>query len=118
MPYTINVTRGTNNGTLTYTNGGVSVSTTCWWDPNQKIPANTYNGCSATTMSTKLNSQGSPREAIYIANVTGYSGIFIHMGTGPAWSDGCIVIDENDLLVIYNDIEPKNGNNVTVHVTG
>ena len=69
-------------------------------------------------MSIKLNSQGLPREAIYIANVPGYSGIFIHMGTGLAWSDGCIVIEENDLLVIYNDIEPKNDNHVTVHVTG
>ncbi len=66
-------------------------------------------------MDQKLNSKGNPREAIYIPD-TGFVGIFIHMGTGPTWSDGCIVIPESKLLEIYNNIKPKNAGNVTVIV--
>ncbi|MBI3469279.1 MAG: L,D-transpeptidase [Planctomycetes bacterium] len=114
--YTIDIKRGKDSGTLTYS-GGVSVSTTCWWDPKRKIPARTYTGCSATTMATKKNSLGKPREAIFFPDVPGYKGIFIHMGTNAAWSDGCIVIAEAEIKKIYNDILPKDGKNVTVTVS-
>jgi hypothetical protein len=114
--YSINVRRGKKNGTLTYS-GGAIVSTTCWWDPVKKIPAGTYTGCSATTMAKKKNSSGQPREAIFLPNVPGFKGIFIHMGTGPGWSDGCVVIVETEILRIYNDILPKNGKNVTVIIS-
>jgi len=116
MAYTIYVDRGKKEGTLRYDSGKVHVSTTCWWDPDKKIPANTYSNCSATTMSTKKNSKGKAREAIYFPSVPGYTGIFIHMGTSSAWSDGCIVIRESELLKIYNSITPKGGKNVTVVV--
>jgi hypothetical protein len=114
--YEITVRRGKTKGTLTYS-GGISVTSTCWWDLKRKIPAATYPGCSATTMNTKLNSKKKPREAIFLPNVKGFKGIFIHMGTGPDWSDGCVVIVEEDLLKIYNDIVPKNGQNVTVIIS-
>ena len=114
--YTIKVKRGKANGTLTY-NGSISLSTACWWDLKKKIPAGTYDRCSATTMSTKKNSAGEPREAIYISDTPGYSGIFIHMGTSASWSDGCIVIKESEIKKIYNDVVPKNGQNVSVEVT-
>jgi len=39
------------------------------------------------------------------------------MGTGPAWSDGCIVIEEPEMLKIYSAITPKNAQNVTVEIT-
>jgi hypothetical protein len=39
------------------------------------------------------------------------------MGTGPDWSDGCVVIVEEELLKIYNDIVPKNGKNVTITIS-
>lgn len=113
--YSITVKRGAQQGDLSYA-GSISVQATCWWDPQKKIPAGTYTGCSATTMATKTNSAGNPREAVFIPNVPGFTGIFIHLGTNAAWSDGCIVINESDLLRIYNDITPKNGQNVTVVV--
>ena len=64
----------------------------------------------------KKNSAGNPREAIYLPSVPGYSGIFIHMGSSSAWSDGCIVIAESEIKRIYNDVTPKDGHNVTVEV--
>ncbi len=67
-------------------------------------------------MTNKHNSQGAPREAIFIPGVVGYSGIFIHMGTSPSWSDGCIVIEKANMLKIYRQINPKNGHNITVSI--
>jgi hypothetical protein len=37
-----------------------------------------YLGCSATKMANKTNSQGKPREAIYIPHTEGHQGIFIN----------------------------------------
>jgi hypothetical protein len=117
MLYTIYVDRGQNEGTLRFDGGGVHVSTTCWWNFAKRIPEGTYSGCSATTMATKKNSIGKPREAVTFPCVPGFSGIFIHKGTSdPIWSDGCIVIREKELLKIYDHITPKNGRNVTVVV--
>lgn len=117
MPdYKVMVKRDKSEGTLTY-NGSINLSTRCWWDLVKKIPAGTYSGCSATTMKTKKNSAGNPREAIYIPGVQGLSGIFIHMGKSSEWSNGCIVINESEIKKIYDDIIPKDGRNVTVEVT-
>lgn len=115
VAYTISVERRRTSGTLWY-QGSISVTATCWWDKDKRFPVGTYRGCSATTMGSKKNSQGKPREAIYFPYIKGYQGIFIHMGTGAEWSDGCIAINEPDMLKIYNDITPKNGANVTVIV--
>ncbi|MBE7446429.1 MAG: hypothetical protein HS132_14790 [Planctomycetia bacterium] len=68
-------------------------------------------------MKKKKNSAGNPREAIYIPNVSGFSGIFIHMGKNSGWSDGCVVIEESGIKKIHADIKPKDGRNVTVEVT-
>jgi|GEM_PF-1397959 len=115
--YTIEVIRGAEDGRLTFTHGTVSVDTTCWWKLDNAIAAKTYTGCSATTMATKKNSSGGPREAVYLPDAqTGKNGIFIHYGKNASWSDGCIVLVEAEMLKIYNAIAPKNGANVTVVV--
>ena len=117
--YKITIERGEREGKLSYYGSASTVvGTACWWDLDKKIPAGIYYNCSATTMARKKNSSGGSREAIFIPNVTGFSGIFIHMGNNASWSDGCIVIKENELLRIYNDINPKNAENVTVVVRG
>lgn len=114
--YTIKVLRGKTKGTLTYESGTTKVETTCWWQLDNAIPAKTYHGCSATKMANKKNSKGEKREGIYIPDTPGHSGIFIHMGTSPSWSDGCIVIVEAELLKIWNSISPKDAANVIVVV--
>jgi hypothetical protein len=120
LNYSIKATRSVKDGVLTFTGDGKIITTKCYWDTAKKIPAGTYTGCSATTMARKRNSKGTPREAIFIPNVKGYSEIFIHMGKFPyeRWSDGCIVIDESKIIEIYGSITPKNGHNVTVMTTG
>jgi hypothetical protein len=110
MPYEITVQRKQNDGTLKYV-GDIEITTPCWWDLAKRIPAGTYTGCSATTMATKrLN-------AVFIPNVPGYTGIFVHQGTSPQHSDGCIVVSPNEMRRIYADINPKNGRNVTVVIS-
>jgi len=120
MSYSINIKRIAKDGELTFTAPGKTITTKCYWNAQKKIPAGTYAGCSATTMARKKNSKGQPREAIFIPNVKGFTGIFIHMGKPPyeQWSDGCVVIDENKMIEIYNAISPKDGHNVNVVITG
>ncbi|MDH5730579.1 MAG: hypothetical protein OEZ58_16430, partial [Gammaproteobacteria bacterium] len=86
--FNVTVERRKKDGTLKYSGGSVTVNTTCWWDPQRKIPAGIYYGCFATHMSEKKNSQGGPREGIWFPEVPGFSEIFIHMGSSPIWSDG------------------------------
>ena len=119
MSYTIEVERkiSKGTGTLTYRHGAVSINTICWFELANPIPAKKYIGCSATHMLTKKNSKGQNREGIYLPdNQTSRRGIFIHMGINSAWSDGCIVIKEEEILKIWNSINPKDGGNVTVVV--
>lgn len=120
MGYTITVKRQANDGDLTFTGDNKTITAKCYWDADKKIPAGTYDRCSATTMARKKNSKGLPREAVFIPDVKGFSGIFIHMGKVPYenWSDGCIVIEEAKIIEIYNAITPKNGYNVKVVITG
>ncbi len=119
MSYTIEVEReiSKGTGTLTYKHGAFSINTTCWFELARPIPAKKNIGCSATHMQTKKNSKGQQREGIYLPDSqTGRRGIFIHMGISSAWSDGCIVIKEGEILKIWNSINPKNDGNVTVIV--
>ncbi len=119
MSYIIEVQRNLlkGTGTLTYTFGTVSVSTTCWFEQANPIPAKRYTGCYATHMNSKTNSKGKKREAIYLPDEqTGRGGIFIHMGNSAAWSEGCIVIKEAQVIKMWNSIHPKETNNVTVIV--
>ena len=119
--YTVQILRtGVNEGKLKYT-GSFTHSCKCWWDPQDRIAAGTYSHGSATTMSTKTNSRGGAREGIYIPSVPKRFGIFVHYWPGPGaklevWSDGCTLILEADMLKIWNDIKPKDGQNVTVTV--
>jgi hypothetical protein len=123
MAFEINVVRGKSKGRLTFTQGDVSVDTDCWWDPKVVVVAGTYTGY-ATHMANKLNSRRTKREAIWlgkdapIAHRTRKANdIFIHMGTSAEWSDGCIVAAENEVLKIWNAINPKEQGNVTVNVS-
>ncbi len=102
---------------LFYNHDDILVSTTCWFERENPIQEKEYICCSATVMGTNRNSMGQPREAIFLPNnQTNRAGIFIHMGTSPAWSEGCIVIEEEEILRIWNTIHPKNAGNVTVIV--
>jgi hypothetical protein len=92
--------------------------TKCWWDPKKKIPAGTYAGCSTTRMSKKNDTGGTgKRHGVFIPDVPGYKGIFIHEGKSAAWSDGCIVCARARVVQIYEAV-PLNGKNITVVVSG
>jgi len=119
MQYSIKVVRhlSKGTGTLTFIYGDITINTKCWFEIKNPLLAKTYTRCSATHMMNKRNSMGQPREAIYLPNEqTNRKGIFIHMGNSPAWSEGCIVIKEPELLNIWNAITPKNSKNVTITV--
>lgn len=119
MGYIIEIKRDISKGTgiLTYKYDAVSVNTACWFELAYPIPAKKYIRCSATHMQTKKNSKGQKREGIYLPdNQTNRRGIFIHMGINSAWSDGCIVIKEEEMLKIWNSINPKNAANIAVIV--
>lgn len=130
--YTINIERGTNDGTLKFSHGSVTVDTTCWWDPDNKIDSGTYTGY-ATWMANKPEADGQPcpwkgnakhRPGIWFGNgvkskngtVTN-NGIYIHKGTSAAWSQGCIVCAASEVLKIWNAVTPKDTANVTIVVT-
>jgi hypothetical protein len=124
--YAITVARGVGReGTLQY-RGTIVHSAPCWWNPDKRIPAAVYSGCSATRMagSRSKDSTGmQQRHGVFLPKVSGFQGIFIHFGENllditslRLWSQGCIVMSESDVLVIWNDILPKDGKNVTVSV--
>lgn len=117
--YFITITRNhTDHGELRY-RGSFEFTCRCDWDPPDQIPAGHFPGCSATYMSSAKNSAGGKREAIFLPNVPGRTGIFLHYwpGTGlSVWSDGCILLLEPNILKIWKDILPKDGRNVTVEV--
>ena len=121
MSYQIRIVRKGDKGRLTFASGAASVDADCWWDPNVRVDAGTYTGY-ATRMATKKDGfDGGKREAIwlgYAVPVNGGSsrmdGIFIHKGTGPAWSDGCIVIQSAQAQALWTAITPKNQANVTI----
>ncbi|MDX1606731.1 MAG: hypothetical protein R3202_11100 [Candidatus Competibacterales bacterium] len=124
MTYTINVERSADKGRLTFKHGSVAVDTTCWWDKDVKVDPGEYTSY-ATRMATKTDGHdGGKREAIWLGpsvpvnnNARKAKGIFIHKGTGPSWSDGCIIIVESELIKIWQAITPKEQANVKVIVT-
>ena len=102
-------------GRLKYSNG-TSIEADCWWDSSEPIPGKVYRACSATHMASKKNSAGQPREAIFIPQVPGRQGIFIHYWSGEsanlsAWSDGCIVVREHVIKKIWHQIKKQSGLN-------
>jgi hypothetical protein len=124
MAFTIDILRSGNKGTLKFQSGDVSVNTTCWWAADVRIDAGIYTGA-ATRMTNKNDgSGGGKRQAIYLGEGVKYNhgtktsdGIFIHKGTGPSWSEGCIVIVEFELMKIWTCINPKDAYIVTIGVS-
>lgn len=130
MQYKIEVIRGEKSGVLKFQSGGVSVSTTCWWDPKVRIDSGTYKGCSATWMANKTDGRTVPpwgkpgqkrREAIFLGKGVPVNGrtsddIFIHRGVDASWSDGCIVALKDEIWKIWDAIKEKDARNVTVIV--
>lgn len=116
--YTIDIQRPTGSqvdkGTLTLTDGGLSITSDCWWDPNNRIDAGTYTKCSKTVMDSLKH------DAIYlpdaISKVSGKKEIFIHHGTSSTNSLGCFAVDTENFKTLYAHIKPLNGQNVTVVV--
>jgi hypothetical protein len=124
MAYEIKVARHAQKGRLTFTSGNVAVDTACWWKRDNRVDAGTYTGY-ATRMASKTDgADGGKREAVWLGrnvpmnNATHKSNdIFIHKGTGPSWSDGCIVCAESELVKIWSTIEPKERANITITIT-
>ena len=123
MSFTIQIRRGTDSGTLTFENAGTSVNTPCWWDPEVKVDPGTYTGY-ATRMASKTDGRdGLNREAIWLGQHVPVNGnsrtsneIFIHKGKNAGWSDGCIVCDSDEVLRIWDAVEPKEQGVITVNV--
>lgn len=99
-------------GVLEFFVDGMSrFSTPCWEDPGNLIEAKTYTGCSTTTMFTK------GFKSVYLPDEqTGKKGIFIHQGSKPSHSDGCIVCAAGRVAEIFDEV-PRNGRNITVVVS-
>ncbi|MCK0149609.1 hypothetical protein MWU54_06220 [Marivita sp. S6314] len=121
MSYTINVVRSNGTGTLTFKSGTVNISETCWWDQDVVIDAGTYTGY-ATRMANKDDgTDGGKREGIWLGKGVPYNGdgstangFFIHKGTGPSWSDGCIVLSGSKVYEMWSEITPKETGNISV----
>jgi len=124
MAFEIKVTRGQGKGRLVFSHGDIRVDTDCWWDPEVKIAAGTYTGY-ATRMATKADGHdGGKREAIWLGRDVPYGkgtrssdAIFIHKGTSPSWSDGCLVAPEDQVVKMWLAINPKEQPVVTIEVT-
>lgn len=78
MAYEITVYRsGQDTGTLTYDGEKIKgIVTECWYDARNRIPAQTYTGCSATKMLSGL-------AGVFIPDVKGFRGIFVQPGSSP-----------------------------------
>ncbi|MCP4385543.1 MAG: L,D-transpeptidase family protein [Hyphomicrobiales bacterium] len=120
--YTVTVTRtGDDTGKLEFSSGSVSLNETCYWDPGVKIASGTYVKCSKTRMKSKKDSvTGELRPGIYLPDAvvpgTDNHSIFIHEGKNPSWSDGCVVLDRERMMEMWNEITPSDGMNVTVKI--
>jgi len=122
--FTIDVLRKSSDGILTFRNGNIDISTTCWWDPDVVIDAGSYVGY-ATRMANKSDgTDGGRREAIWLGKGVPYNsgagksnGIFIHKGTGPSWSDGCIVLKSELVFQMWTSIQTKETANIVVNVS-
>jgi len=120
--FTVTVERtAADRGRLRFEHGGVRVDAPAFWDPQKRIAAGNYRGCSKTRMATKTDSvTGEQRPAIFlptaVAPDTGNNTIFIHEGSDPGWSDGCIVLPRDDMMRMWNAVHPPDARNVTVEV--
>ena len=115
--YTIVINRSaapSEEGTLLFKDGNLTVNAKCWWDKKNRIEPGHYLSCSKTHM------QSLGDRAIYlpeaVSTVTGAKEIFLHHGVGPENSLGCIAIETAKFEQIWNHIQPLNGRNVTVDI--
>ncbi len=121
--YTIDVLRNGSSGILTFKHGTIDISEVCWWDQNVVIDAGTYTGY-ATRMANKTDgTDGGKREAIWLGAGVPYNsgaatanGFFIHKGTGPSWSEGCIVLASAKVYQMWSEIQPKEQGNINVTI--
>lgn len=101
-------------GVLTFKDGIDMIQAKCWWDKNNRIDKGAYLNCSKTHMAS------SGYEAIYlpdaVSKVTGANEIFLHHGSGPQNSLGCIAVEKAKFDQLWNHIKPLNGRNITVNV--
>ncbi|MCV0397345.1 MAG: L,D-transpeptidase [Rhizobiaceae bacterium] len=121
--YEITVRRNGAAGKLEFTGGGVSVNTTCWWDANHVIVAGEYPSWRTRMNSKKDSVTKEKRPGIWLGKNVPYGdgsktsdGIFIHEGTGPSWSDGCVVLKRDEMMKMWNAIIPDGTANVLVKV--
>lgn len=131
-----------NQGTLQYHHGKVVVNTPCWWRL-KRIDPGCYLA-TATRMDKRNDGRtgNKKREAIWFrckakfhypssipvnpgdrweplpANngTTTATEVFIHKGSDPLASDGCIVAKDDEVFKIWNSINPKNENNILIYV--
>jgi hypothetical protein len=114
-----------------YYEGGITLRTQCWYAADVRIPPGTYEGCAKTyldrayTIDKKTGKKsllaGTDWQGIFIPQPSGngyVNEIFIHKGTGPGDSRGCIIVRHNDLMAIWNDITPREKPIVTVTIYG
>jgi len=114
--YTITIERPKDpqaeQGILRFVDGGMQIVTQCWWDKNNRIDPSSYARCSKTHMARL----GIP--AIYlpdaVSKVTGEKAIFLHHGSSPQNSLGCLAVSKADFDVLWAHITPQNAQNVTV----
>jgi hypothetical protein len=118
--YTVRISRpkgaDVEEGTLDFTDGGVTIQAKCWWDKSNRIDAGTYTKCSKTHMDSP------PKiEAIYLPDAvskkSGKNEIFVHRGESPANSLGCIAVHSDSFATLWNHLAPLNGFNITVIVS-
>jgi len=110
--HVVTVTRGEGTqGTVTYTEDEEEVfSTQCWWAEDKRIPAGEYGGCSFT------RGASDKWDGVFMPNVPGFDGIFLHQGGSPNDSDGCIVFPDEFIQQI-GERTGRDGQNITVIVT-
>jgi hypothetical protein len=123
--YTITVKRNSKSGTLSFISGDISVSTECWWDPDNVIVANAdgYLCCATRMHSAKDSVTKEKRPGIWFGKGIKYNhgtktgdGAFIHEGTGASWSKGCIVARRPEVMRIWNAISPQGEFNILVKI--
>jgi len=106
---TITITMsGSTSGTLRFPAAGINE--TCWFASDTPVSRGSYTG-QATYMATKTDSRtGGARKGIYM-----FGNIFIHEGSDPTWSQGCIVISYDSMQRLWNYIGLENQVRIVVN---
>jgi hypothetical protein len=111
---------GSDTGKMLLAGFSFAACETCWWDPKWVIEARCYQGAPwyMNSKSDGTAGNGLPykngatakthREAIHFTPAPKWkdgsntgNGIFLHKGTSPGWSDGCIVTNADLVTKIW-----------------